>query len=73
MIKKKKQPSAQELAFNYKATSIQSPFPHLGKECGRLRVLSGRGFGKTCMIRMVNDKPVIIGNGNGIKIIEEQP
>ena len=33
-------------------------------------VLSGRGFGKSCVIHLVDGVPVIVGNQDGIKIEE---
>ena len=34
-------------------------------------VLSGRGFGKSCAIHLVDGEPVMVGNQDGIKIEEE--
>lgn len=71
MGNKKKQPSVQGLIFNYKETSIIPSSPHAGKSYSQPRVLSGRGFGKTCIIRIADGKPVVIGNQNGINIKED--
>lgn len=69
-MKKKKQLSVQDLIFNSKLKSIVPSFPHVGKEDCQSRVLSGRGFGKSCVIHLVDGVPVIVGNQDGIKIEE---
>ena len=69
-MKKKNQSSVQELIFNSKPKSIVPSFPHVGKEDCQSRTLSGRGFGKSCVIHLVDWVPVIVGNQDGIKIEE---
>ena len=69
-MKKKKQSSAQDLIFNSKPKSIVPSSPHVGKKDCQSRVLSGRIFGKSCAIHLVDGVPVIVGNQDGIKIEE---
>lgn len=69
-MKKKKQSSVQDLIFNSKLKSFVPSFPHAGKEDCQSRVLSGREFGKSCVIHLIDGVPVIVGNQDGIKMEE---
>ena len=67
---KKEQSSAQDIFLESGTASIQTRFPHTGKEGVQFPIRAGRTFGKTQMIRLVDGNPVVIGSENGIKIEE---